>query len=62
MKKTNGAGHSRYQCRKGTFGLSPKCSLINNKDKLLRSLRNTDPSVDHCLTINMPKRRHTTYA
>ena len=30
--------------------------------KLLRSLRNTGPSVDHCLTINMPKRRHTKYA
>ena len=49
-------------CRKGTFRLSPQCSLINNKGKLLRSLRNTGPSADHCSTINMPKRRHTKYA
>ena len=43
-----------YQCRKGTFRLSPKCSLNNYKGKLLRSLRNVGPSADHRLIIDMP--------
>ena len=36
--------------------------MYPNKLGLLQSLRNTGPTADHCLTINMPTRRHTKYA
>ena len=59
MIKQTGPATPGTSVEKVHLGCRLNVALINNKDKLLRSLRNMGPSVDHCLITYMPIRRHT---